>query len=96
MKNYVYSHPVNVFIIGVLGMSVEVFCEQYNFKSGTLSSWVTRNRAVADLPVSFVYSLSLASSSTMDQVYSKLLLFEEEHHNFMKKNMPKKKKKYIE
>ncbi|HAR1511500.1 TPA: type III secretion system protein PrgN, partial [Enterococcus faecium] len=26
LKNYVYSHPVNVFIIGRLGLSVEVFC----------------------------------------------------------------------
>ena len=32
LKNYVYSHPVNVFIIGRLGLSVEVFCELYGFK----------------------------------------------------------------
>ena len=35
LKNYVYSHPVNVFIIGRLGLSVEVFCELYGFKQGT-------------------------------------------------------------
>lgn len=32
IKNYVYSHPVNVFIIGRLGLSVELFCELYGFK----------------------------------------------------------------
>ena len=39
IKKYVYSHPINVFIIGKLGLSVEVFCELYGFKQGTLSSW---------------------------------------------------------
>lgn len=53
IKKYVYSHPINVFIIGKLGLSVEVFCELYGFKQGTLSSWITREREVADLPISF-------------------------------------------
>ena len=38
IKKYVYSHPINVFIIGKLGLSVEVFCELYGFKQGTLSA----------------------------------------------------------
>ena len=52
IKKYVYSHPINVFIIGKLGLSVEVFCELYGFKQGTLSSWITREREVADLDLS--------------------------------------------
>ncbi|MDO7975216.1 type III secretion system protein PrgN, partial [Klebsiella pneumoniae] len=61
LKNYVYSHPVNVFIIGRLGLSVEVFCELYGCKQGTLSSWVTREKTVASLPIEFLHGLSLAS-----------------------------------
>ncbi|MEJ4258504.1 type III secretion system protein PrgN, partial [Enterococcus faecium] len=69
IKKYVYSHPINVFIIGKLGLSVEVFCELYGFKQGTLSSWITREREVADLPISFLYALSLASGGNMNEVY---------------------------
>lgn len=96
IKNYVYSHAINAFIIGHLGMSVEVFCELYNFKQGTLSSWVTRERVVADLPVSFLYALSLAAGETMDQVYDRLCLYEKEYTRFKKFNHFKKKKKFIE
>ncbi len=53
LKNYVYSHPVNVFIIGRLGLSVEVFCELYGFKQGTLSSWVTRKKQLLLCRLSF-------------------------------------------
>ncbi len=53
LKNYVYSHPVNVFIIGRLGLSVEVFCELYGFKQGTLSSWVTREKQLLLCRLSF-------------------------------------------
>ncbi len=60
VKKYVYSHPVNVFIIGRLGLSVEVFCELYGFKQGTLSSWVTREKTVASLPIEFLHGLVLS------------------------------------
>ncbi|HBA0727080.1 TPA: type III secretion system protein PrgN, partial [Enterococcus faecium] len=69
VKKYVYSHPINVFIIGKLGLSVEVFCELYGFKQGTLSSWITRDREIDDFPVSFLYALSLASGENMNEVY---------------------------
>ncbi|MEE3553442.1 type III secretion system protein PrgN, partial [Pseudomonas aeruginosa] len=69
LKNYVYSHPVNVFIIGRLGLSVEVFCELYDFKQGTLSSCVTREKTFASLPMEFLHALSLASGEATDQVY---------------------------
>ncbi|MDT6349342.1 type III secretion system protein PrgN [Enterococcus faecium] len=95
IKNYVYSHAINAFIIGHLGMSVEVFCELYNFKQGTLSSWVTREREVADLPVSFLYALSLAAGEPMDQVYDRLCVYEEEYKNY-RKLASKKKKKYLD
>ncbi|WP_338368943.1 type III secretion system protein PrgN, partial [Enterococcus faecium] len=76
IKKYVYSHPINVFIIGKLGLSVEVFCELYGFKQGTLSSWITREREVADLPISFLYALSLASGGNMNEVYDCLCEYE--------------------
>ena len=96
IKNYVYSHAINAFIIGRLGMSVEVFCELYDFKQGTLSSWVTREREVADLPLSFLYALSLAAGEPMDQVYDRLCVYEQEYKKFKALNHSKKKKKFIE
>ncbi|EOS8029954.1 type III secretion system protein PrgN [Enterococcus faecium] len=95
IKNYVYSHPVNVFIIGQLGLSVEVFCEVYGFKQGTLSSWVTREKTVATLPIEFLYALSLASGESMDQVYDCLCILEQEYIEFKKINKAMKRKKYI-
>lgn len=96
MKNYVYSHAINAFIIGYLRLSVEVFCELYGFKQGTLSSWVTREREVGDLPVSFIYALSLSAGETMDQVYDRLCTYEEEYKNYQKLAAPKKRKKYLD
>lgn len=60
VKNYVYSHPVNVFIIGRLGLSVEVFCELYGFKQG-LCLLGLPGKTVASLPIEFLHGLSLAS-----------------------------------
>ncbi|WP_438841024.1 MULTISPECIES: type III secretion system protein PrgN [unclassified Enterococcus] len=96
IKNYVYSHPVNVFIIGRLGLSVELFCELYGFKQGTLSSWVTREKTVATLPIEFLHALSLVCGETMDQVYDCLCVLEQEYVEFKKANKPKKRKKYIQ
>lgn len=95
MKNYVYSHPVNAFIIGELGISVEVFCELYGFKQGTLSAWVTRERAVSEFPISFLYALSLAAGETMDKVYDRLCEFEKSYSDFKKFNAKKRKKKRL-
>lgn len=96
IKKYVYSHPINVFIIGKLGLSVEVFCELYGFKQGTLSSWITREREVADLPISFLYALSLASVGNMNEVYDCLCEYEKEYKEYLKISAPKRNKKYIE
>lgn len=96
LKNYVYSHPVNVFIIGRLGLSVEVFCEFYGFKQGTLSSWVTREKTVASLPIEFLHGLSLASGETMDQVYDCLCVLEQEYIEYKIANELRKRKKYIQ
>lgn len=96
IKNYVYSHPVNVFIIGRLGLSVEVFCELYGFKQGTLSSWVTREKTVDTLPIEFLHALSLASGETMDHVYDCLCVLEQEYFEFKKLNKLEKRKKYIQ
>jgi len=58
-------------------MPVETFCALYGFKQGTVSSWITRNKTVDSLPVTFIYCLGLASSKPMDFVYQKLLDYEE-------------------
>ncbi|MGT9162091.1 type III secretion system protein PrgN [Enterococcus faecalis] len=78
-NTFVYPHPLNTYIIKQLGIPVEEFCELHAFSQGTVSSWITRNKKIATLPVSFIYSLSLSASKTMDQVYSDLLKLQEDY-----------------
>ena len=90
-KTFVYPHPINAYIIKHLGLTVEQFCELHAFSQGTVSSWITRNKKIETLPISFIYSLSLSASKTMDQVYSDLLKLQDdyllhlEHHRRTKK-----------
>lgn len=93
VKTYVYPHPINAFVIGQLGISVEEFCELHGYKQGTVSSWVTRNRSVKAIPCDFLYCLSLSGNVSMDKVYHELLILEED---FLRSIDPKRKKKKID
>lgn len=81
-NTFVYSHPINVFIIKYLGITVDQFCESYGYSQGTVASWITRNRRVESLPVGFIYDLGLAASLNMSDVYEKLLILENEYDHF--------------
>ncbi|MCW6015851.1 type III secretion system protein PrgN [Serratia marcescens] len=81
-NTFVYSHPINVFIIKYLGVTVDQFCESYGYNQGTVASWITRNRRVESLPVGFIYDLGLAASLNMSDVYEKLLILENEYDRF--------------
>ncbi|MGL9847791.1 replication control protein PrgN [Enterococcus sp. DIV0765f] len=94
-NTFVYSHPINVFIIKYLGVTVDQFCESYGYSQGTVASWITRNRRVESLPVGFIYDLGLAASLNMSDVYEKLLILENEYDQF-NFNQKKKKKKHID
>ena len=94
INTFVYSHPINVYIIKNLGITVEQFCELYAYPQGTVASWITRQRRIKSLPASFVYDLSLASSLNMSDVYEKLLSLEKEYDSFKIKH-DKKIKKHI-
>lgn len=76
---HVYSHPINAFIIRNLEMTVDDFCILYGFKQGTVASWISRDRSVENLPVSFIYELSLAACKNMSEVYLDLLELEEDY-----------------
>lgn len=78
-NTFVYPHPINTYIIKQLGITVEEFCELHAFSQGTVSSWITRNKKIETLPISFIYSLSLSASKTMDQVYSDLLKMQDDY-----------------
>lgn len=78
-KTFVYPHPINAYIIKQLGITVEEFCELHDLSQGTISSWITRNKKIGTLPVSFIYSLSLSASKSMDQVYSDLLKLQDDY-----------------
>lgn len=93
VNTYVYPHPVNVFVIRQLGMTIDEFCELHSYKQGTVSSWITRNRTVKTLPCDFLYCLSLSSGKPMDKVYQELLLLEDD---FLKSIQPKRRKKHVE
>lgn len=88
---FVYPHPVNVFIIGQLGITVDDFCRLYGHVQSTLASWITRDRKVETLPISFLYSLSLASGKSMDVVFDELLRLQNDYEKYLEKNKRKKK-----
>lgn len=92
INTFVYSHPINVYIIKYLGITVEQFCELYDYAQGTVASWITRQRRIKTLPASFIYDLSLASSTNMSEVYEKLLVLENEYEHFNSKQKNRKKK----
>lgn len=85
MNTFVYTHPVNMYIIQHLGIPVDTFCTLYDIKQGTISSWITRNKKVETLPVNFIYCLSLASSKPMDFVYDQLLNYQEGYQTIKRK-----------
>ncbi|PQD07562.1 type III secretion system protein PrgN, partial [Enterococcus faecalis] len=84
-------HPINAYIIKHLGITVEEFCELHAFSQGTVSSWITRNKKIETLPISFIYSLSLSASKTMDQVYSHLLKLQDDYLLHLKRYRRTKK-----
>lgn len=92
INTFVYSHPINVYIIKYLGMTVDQFCELHGYPQGTVASWITRQRRIKTLPASFIYDLSLASSTNMSDVYEKLLVLENEYEHFNSKQKDRKKK----
>ncbi|VFA78199.1 replication control protein PrgN [Enterococcus faecium] len=94
INTFVYSHPINVYIIKYLGITVEQFCELHGYPQGTVASWITRQRRIKSLPASFVYDLSLASSLNMSDVYEKLLSLEQEYDSFKIKHDKKIKNIY--
>ena len=94
-NTFVYSHPINVFIIKYLGVTVEQFCVSYGYSQGTVASWITRNRRVESLPVGFIYDLGLAASSNMSSTYEELLSLQDEYEIYIS-SIGKRKKKRIE
>jgi len=92
-NKFVYPHPINTYIIKNLNLTVQEFCEQFEYPQSTVATWVSRERRVESLPVGFIYALSLASSKTMDWVFSELLLFQEEYDKHTIQN--KRTKKHI-
>ncbi|MGG5311176.1 MULTISPECIES: type III secretion system protein PrgN [Enterococcus] len=94
-NTFVYSHPINVFIIKYLGVTVDQFCESYGYSQGTVASWITRNRRVESLPVGFIYDLGLAASSNMSDLYEELLSLQDEYEIYIS-TIGKRKKKQIE
>lgn len=92
INTFVYSHPINVYIIKYLGITVDQFCELYAYPQGTVASWISRQRRIKSLPASFIYDLSLASSMNMTDVYEKLLVLENEYDQYTSKQNKKEKK----
>ncbi|UUV99334.1 helix-turn-helix domain containing protein [Vagococcus luciliae] len=92
-NTFVYPHPINTFIIKHLNYTVQEFCEQFQYPQSTVATWVSRERRIESLPVSFIYSLSLATSKSMDWVYGELLKLQDEYDDH--KERFKRTKKHI-
>ncbi|RHH71144.1 MULTISPECIES: type III secretion system protein PrgN [Vagococcus] len=91
-NTFVYPHPINTFIIKHLNYTVLEFCEQFQYPQSTIATWVSRERRIESLPVSFIYSLSLATSKSMDWVYSELLSLQIEYDGHKEKYKRTKKR----
>lgn len=92
-NKFVYPHPINTFIIKHLNYTVQEFCEQFQYPQSTVATWVSRERRIESLPVSFIYSLSLATGKSMDWVYDSLLVLQEEYDTHRQEH--KRTKKHI-
>ena len=95
-KKYVYPHPINVFLIGDLDISIVRFCELTGFKQSTLSSWISRNRAVGHLPVDFLLALQLVSNMSMEEIIDRLLNIEAKYFKNNSKSGKRRKKEKLE
>jgi hypothetical protein len=65
----------------------------HGFKQSTVASWIHRDRRIESLPVSFIYALSLASSRSMNTVYSRLLALQDEYDKQLAQNKKKEKER---
>lgn len=90
-NNFVYPHPINVFVINRTGVTVDQFCDMYGHVQSTTDSWITRNRKVGSWPVNFIYSLSLAAGLSVDETYDQLLVLETEYELHLSENNRTKK-----
>ncbi|MBO1087217.1 type III secretion system protein PrgN [Enterococcus mundtii] len=84
-NTFVYPHPINTFIIGRLGLTVNEFCELHGFPQSTVATWISREKHVSYFPVYFIHALSLSTSKSMDWVYSELLLLQDEYDRHKEK-----------
>ena len=91
-NTFVYPHPINTFIIQQLNYTVQEFCEQFQYPQSTVATWVSRERRNESLQVYFIYSLSLATSKSMDWVYHELFKLQEEYDEHKAKFKRTKKK----
>lgn len=85
-NNLVYPHPINVYIIKHLGITVDQFCDLYGYSQSTVATWVSRERKIELLPVSFIYDLSLSASKNMDFVYKELLDLQRSYFRYVEMN----------
>ncbi|EQB4897766.1 type III secretion system protein PrgN [Enterococcus faecalis] len=82
---------MNTYIIKQLGVTVEEFCELHDLSQETISSWITRNKKIETLPISFIYSLYLSASKTIDQIYSDLLKLQDDYFLHLERHRRTKK-----
>ncbi|UDM72710.1 type III secretion system protein PrgN [Vagococcus fluvialis] len=85
-NNFVYPHPINVFIIKQLGITVDDFCDIHGYSQSTVATWVSRERKVELLPASFIYAMSLSASKSMDQVYESLIDLQVAYDKYIEEN----------
>ncbi|EMW6449601.1 type III secretion system protein PrgN [Enterococcus faecium] len=90
--NWTEVGTLTPYIIEHLGITVEQFCELYDYAQGTIESWITRQRRIKNLPALFIYDLILGSSTNMSDVYEELLVLENEYEQFNSKQKDRKKK----
>ncbi len=79
---FVYAHPIKSYIFRHLKLSLEQFCERYNYNPEIITNWTSYGQRIESLPASFIYDLSNAAQSNMSDVYHDLLILQDDYDYF--------------
>lgn len=81
------DHPINTYIKSYLGLPVEQFARFTGFPQSTLASWVSRNRRVDSLPISFYDAVARINKRTIDQTYKEFIELQDTYDRYLQEGI---------
>lgn len=77
------DHPVNMYIRGQVGITVEQFGQIAGIPQSTLTTWVQRKRRVEKLPIYFYAALADVAKQSISEVYQAMLNLQHEYDRYL-------------